>query len=87
MLKLCNCVIRSSLTCARLKKKCEYVFKAHVPAVETEAATTTEEIWAKLKTGLLKTTEEVCGTTKPHRWRRETWWWNKEVDDAITAKR
>ena len=46
----------------------------------------TEEIWAKLKTGLLKTTEEVCGTTKPHRWRRETWWWNKEVDDAITAK-
>ena len=35
------------------------------PAVETEAATTTEEIWAKLKTGLLKTTEEVCGTTKP----------------------
>ena len=51
-----------------------------------EAATTTEEIWAKLKTGLLKTTGEVCGTTKPHRWRRETWWWNKEVDDAITAK-
>ena len=40
----------------------------------------------KLKTGLLKTTEKVCGTTKPHRWRHETWWWNKEVDDAITAK-
>ena len=57
-----------------------------VSAVETEAATTTEEIWAKLKTGLLKTTEEVCGTTKPHRWGRETWWWNKVVDDAITAK-
>ena len=56
-------------------------------AVETEAATTTEGIWAKLKTGLLKTTEEVCRTTKPHRWRRETWWWNEEVDDAITAKR
>ena len=25
-----------------------------MPAVETEAATTTEETWAKLKTGLLK---------------------------------
>ena len=25
-----------------------------MPAVETEAATTTEEIWAKLKTGLRK---------------------------------
>ena len=28
----------------------------------------------------------MCGTTKPHRWRHETWWSNKEVDDAITAK-
>ena len=26
-----------------------------------------------VKIGLLKTTEEVCGTTRPHRWRRETW--------------
>ena len=56
----------------------------YVPPVETEAATT-EEIWANLKTGLLKTTEEVCGSTKPlPPWRCETWWWNKEVDDAIT---
>ena len=36
-----------------------------MPAVETEAATTTEEIWVKLKTGLLKTTEEVCGKKAP----------------------
>ena len=55
--------LRDPQTCSRFQE----VFKAHVPAVETEAATTTEEIWAKLKTGLLKTTEEVCGTTKPHR--------------------
>ena len=75
--------LRDPQTCSRFQE----VFKAHVPAVETEAATTSEEIWEKLKTGLLKTTEEVCGTTKPHRWQRETWWWNKEVDDAITAKR
>ena len=75
--------LRDPQTCSRFQE----VIKAHVSAVETEAATTTEENWAKLKTGLLKTTEEVCGTTKPHRWRRETWWWNKEVDDAITAKR
>ena len=31
-------------------------------------------------TGLLKTTEEVCGT-------RETWWWNEHVEKAIAAKR
>ena len=62
--------LRDPQTCSRFQE----VFKAHVPAVETDAATTTEEIWAKLKTGLLKTTEEVCSTTKPHRWRCETWW-------------
>ena len=62
--------LRDPQTCSRFQE----VFKAHVRAVETKVATTTEEIWAKLKTGLLKTTEEVCGTKKPHRWRRETWW-------------
>ena len=31
--------------------------------------------------------QEAFGTSKPHRWGRETWWWNKKVDDAITAKR
>ena len=36
-----------------------------MPAVETQAATTTEEIWAKLKTGLLKTTEEVWAQQSP----------------------
>ena len=29
----------------------------------------------------------VCGTTRPHRWRRETWWWNKHVRLVIAAKR
>ena len=72
--------LRDPQTCSRFQE----VFKAHT--VEKKEATTTEEIWSKLKTGLLKTTEEMCGTTKPLRWRRETWWWNKEVDDAITAK-
>ena len=37
--------LRDLQTCSRFQE----VFKAHVPAVETEAATTTEEIWAKLK--------------------------------------
>ena len=32
----------------------------------------TGDIWNNIKTGLLKTTEEECGTTRPHRWRCET---------------
>ena len=47
----------------------------------------TEDIWNNIKTGLLKTTEEVCGTTPPHRWRLETWWWNEPIEKAIAAKR
>ena len=47
----------------------------------------TEDICNNIKTGLLKTTEEVCGTTRPHRWHRETWWWNEHVEKAIAAKR
>ena len=44
----------------------------------------TEDIWNNIKTGLLKTTE-VCGTTLPSHWRRETWWWNEHVEKAIAA--
>ena len=50
------------------------------------ADATTEDIWNNIKTGLLKTTEEVCGTARPHCWRCETWWWNKHVEKAIAAK-
>ena len=45
-----------------------------------------EDILKNIKTGLLKTTEEVCGTTRPYHWRCETWWWNEHVEKAIAAK-
>ena len=48
---------------------------------------TTEDIWNNIKTGLLKTTEEVCDTTRPHHWRCETWWWNEHMAKAIAARR
>ena len=44
-----------------------------------------EDIW-NIKIGLLETTEEVCGTTQPHCWSRETWWWIEHVEKAIAAK-
>ena len=47
----------------------------------------TEVIWNNLKTGLLKTTEEVCGTTRPHHWRRETWWFKRTCGRGHSAKR
>lgn len=47
----------------------------------------TEEIWASLKSGLLKIPEDVCGTTKPYQWQKETWWWNNLVKTSVRAKR
>ena len=63
------------------------VFNLHVSTSAGVANGATEDIWNNIKTGLLKTTEEVCGTTRPHRWHRETWWWNEHVEKAIAAKR
>ena len=62
------------------------VFNSHVKVSAGVVAAATEGIWY-IKTGLLKTTEEVCGTTWPHHWRRKTWWWNEHVEKAIAAKR
>ena len=59
----------------------------HVSTSAAVADEATEDIWNNIQTGLLKTTEEVCGTTRPHRWRHETWWWNEHMEKAIAAKR
>ena len=48
------------------------VFNLHVTASAGVADAATEDIWNNSKTGLLKTTEEMCGTTWPHRWHLET---------------
>ena len=61
------------------------VFSSHL--IASTKSENTEEIWTNMKTGLLQTTEEVCGKTRPHRWRRETWWWSKEVEKDVSAKR
>ena len=63
------------------------VFNLHVSTSAGVADGATEDNWNNIKTGLLKTTEEVCGTTLPHRCHRETWWWNEHVEKVIAAKR
>ena len=35
---------------------------------------------------LIHDTEDVCGSTKKHWWRKETWWWNMAVDSAFKEK-
>ena len=74
------------LTDPQRRNHFQEVFKLHVSASAGVPDAASEHIWNNLKTGLLKTTEEVCGTRRPHRWRRETWWWNEHVGEVITAK-
>ena len=54
-----------------------------VPVVVADAAT--EDIWNNIKTGLPKANEEICGTTQPHHWHPESWWWNEHMEKAIAA--
>ncbi len=63
--------------------------EAFIAEISTDTASSgaTEEIWGKLKSSLLKVAEGVCGFTKKHRWRKETWWWNSTVDCAVKEKR
>ena len=48
------------------------VFNSHVSGSAGIADAATEDIWNNIKTGLLNTSE-VCGTTPPNHWHRETW--------------
>ena len=44
--------------------------------------------WNHLKVAVIKSAEEVCGKIKQgRRERRETWWWNHEVQAKIKAKK
>lgn len=52
-----------------------------------EVSASVEDKWSCLKKCLLDASDQTCGWTKgPHR-RREVWWWNDQVDDAIKEKK
>ena len=46
-----------------------------------------EEIWVRLKRNLQGAAESVCGFSKGHRWKKQTWWWDGKVEQAISEKR
>ena len=75
------------LTDSQRRNQFQEVLKLHVSASADVPDAATEDICNNLNTGLLKTAEEVSGTTRPHCWRRETWWWNEHVGEVITTKR
>ena len=55
--------------------------------VQHNRSPSAETAWSNLKTPLLEAVTEVCGFTRPHQRKRETWWWDDRVDAAIAEKR
>ena len=70
--KFTLCLKVRKLTDPQRRNHFQDVFNLHVSVSAGVPEAATEDIWNNIKTGLLKTTEEVCGT-RPHRWRRKTW--------------
>ena len=44
------------------------------------------DAWLKYKSSTLKAAEEVCGVSRDRPQHEETWWWNQEVQKAISEK-
>ena len=44
-------------------------------------------LWDSYKSCLKSAAENVCGMSRNHNWRKETWWWNDNVDAVIKDKR
>ena len=71
-----------------MSKDFQDTFKDKVAALTpVDSADDVENVWSKLKTPLLETASEVCGVSKKHQWKRETWWWDDKVEEAVKEKR
>ena len=60
-------------------------FNASIQGNET--GKTLDERWKYLKNNLINATKLVCGVSVKHIWKRQTWWWNDKVQQAVSHKR
>ena len=65
----------------------KHFHEAFVESTKGYQAADVEGRWLQLKEGLLSSAGSVCGYTTKRPWRKETWWWNEEVNVAIKTKR
>ena len=62
------------------------VFQAKTQERQLSQTCTVNERWTSMKDNLLQATKEVCGVSSNHPWRKQTWWWNKQVEEAVKEK-
>ena len=63
------------------------VFKAKTQDSELSQTSSVDVRWTSLKDKLLQATKQVCGVSSNHPWRKQTWWWNNQVEEAVREKR
>ena len=63
------------------------VFKAKTQDNELSQTSSVDVRWTSLKDKLLQATKQVCGVSSNHPWRKQTWWWNNQVEEAVREKR
>ena len=60
-------------------------FNASIQGNET--GKTLDERWKYLKNNFINATKQVCGVSAKHTWKRQLWWWNDNVQQAVFYKR
>ena len=63
------------------------MFNAKTLDSELSRTSTVGERLTSLKDKLLQATKQVCGVSSNHPWRKQTWWWNNQVEEAVREKR
>ena len=63
------------------------VFKAKTQDSELSQTSSVDVRWTSLKDKLLQASKQVCGVSSNHPWRKQTWWWNNQVEEAVREKR
>ena len=61
-------------------------FKAKTQDNELSHISSVDVHWTSLKDKLLQGTKQVCGVSSNHPWRKQTWWWNNQVEEAVREK-
>ena len=65
----------------------EVVERMEVSKNTVDSGGSVEVLWSGFRDCMTEAAEHVCGRTKGRQVHHETWWWNDEVDRAVSEKR
>ena len=80
-------LVKVSILCQFVVSFLSEVFKAKTQDSELSQTSSVDVRWTSLKDKLLQATKQVCGVSSNHPWRKQTWWWNNQVEEAVREKR